>query len=355
MQFLKNNDLGFNKDQVIVIDVPSGDTSLVNKLPYIRQEFLSNPDISQVSNAAFVPGERSARLLFFAEGPKGGKMEEKTLSTIFVDYDFLDLMEIKLLDGRNFSRDIKTDDSMAYIINETAAKWLGWENPLGKTMESGMGGKGKVIGVVKDFHFASLHNKIEPLAIMLAPKNQGFLLARVNAENLPATINFIEDKWKNFDPKHPMEYFFLDENFNKQYRAEEKMLTVFGYFAALTILIACLGLFGLASFTAEQRTKEIGIRKVLGSSVSEIMLLLSKDFAWLVFIAIVLATPLAWYGMHHWLQDFAYRTEIHWWIFALAGFTALAIAMLTVSFQAGQGRPPQPDKSPAGRISQTFK
>src|SRR5688572_5044871 len=345
MQFLKNNDLGFNKEQVLVIDVPNGDTTLVNKLPWIKQEFLANPQITKVSNAAFVPGELSARLLFYAEGGESRKMEEKTLSTIFVDYDFLNLMEIKLIDGRNFSPDIKTDDSLAYIINETAAKWLGWKNPVGMKMESGLGGKGKVIGVVKDFHFASLHNKIEPLAIMLAPKSQGYLLARVDQENLPATINFIENKWKSFDPKHPMEYFFLDENFNKQYRAEEKMLTVFGYFAALTILIACLGLYGLASFTAEQRTKEIGIRKVLGSSVSEIILLLSKDFAWLVCLAIILATPLAWYGMHKWLQNFAYRTEIHWWIFAMAGFTALIIAMLTVSFQAGKAARLNPIKA----------
>lgn len=336
MQFLKNNDLGFNKEQVLVIDVPNGDTTLVNKLPSIKQEFRNNPNVLGVSNAAFIPGERSSRLLFYAEAPTGGKMEEKTLSTIFVDYDFLEMMEIKLLDGRNFSQSIPTDDSLAYIINETAAKWLGWDNPLGKKMESGLGGKGKVIGVVKDFHLASLHNKIEPLAIMLAPKSQGYLMVRVAPQNLPATISFVENKWKAFDPKHPMEYFFLDENFNKQYRAEEKMLTAFGYFAALTILIACLGLYGLASFTAEQRTKEIGIRKVLGSSVSEIMLLLSKDFAWLVVIAILLATPLAWYSMHHWLQNFAYRTEIHWWIFALAGLAALLIAMLTVSFQAGK-------------------
>lgn len=344
MQFLKNNNLGFNKEQVLVIDVPNGDTTLVNKLPWIKQEFLTNPNITKVSNAAFIPGERSSRLLFYAEAPDG-KMEEKTINTIFVDYDFLNLMQIKLLDGRNFSRNISTDDSLAYIINETAAKWLGWENPLGKRMESGLGGKGKVIGVVKDFHVTSLHNKIEPLAIMLTRKSQGYLMARVNAENLPATISFIEQKWKAFDPKHPMEYFFLDENFNKQYRAEEKMLTAFGYFAALTILIACLGLYGLASFTAEQRTKEIGIRKVLGSSVSEIMLLLSKDFAWLVLISIILATPLAWYGMHHWLQNFAYRTEIHWWIFALAGFAALVIAMLTVSFQAGKAARLNPIKA----------
>ncbi|MFC5271877.1 ABC transporter permease [Adhaeribacter terreus] len=345
MQFLKNNDLGFNKEQVVVIDIPNGDTTLVNRLPVIRQEFLSNPNIKKVSNAASIPGERTGRLLYLAEGANGGQMEEKTLSTLFVDYDFLDMMEIKLKAGRNFSRDIKTDDSMAFIINETAAKWLGWQDPIGKNLENGLGAKGKVVGVVKDFHFASLHNKIEPLALMLAPKSQGFLMVRVAPQNLPATLSFIEEKWQTFDKKHPMEYFFLYENFNKQYRAEEKMLTVFGYFAALTILIACLGLFGLASFTAEQRTKEIGIRKVLGSSVSEIMLLLSKDFAWLVLISIVLAAPIAWYGMNRWLQDFAYRTEIHWWIFVLSGLAALIIAMLTVSFQAAKAARLNPIKA----------
>ncbi|KAA9340555.1 ABC transporter permease [Adhaeribacter soli] len=345
MQFLKNNDLGFNKEQVVVIDIPGGDTTLVNRLNTIKHEFLASPSVKKVATSAFIPGDKVSRLLFYAENNETGKMEEKTISSMFVDYDFLEMMEIKLAAGRNFSRDIRTDDSMAFIINETAARWLGYQNPVGKNLENGLGLRGKIIGVVKDFHFTSLHNKIEPLAIMLAPKTQGFLLVRVEQSNLPGTLAFIEEKWKAFDRKHPMEYFFLDENFNKQYRSEEKMLTVFGYFAALTILIACLGLFGLASFTAEQRTKEIGIRKVLGSSVSEIMLLLSKDFAWLVLIAVALASPLAWYSMHHWLRNFAYRTEIHWWIFAIAGFIALTIAMLTVSFQAAKAARLNPIKA----------
>jgi putative ABC transport system permease protein len=344
MTYLKNTNLGFNKEQVFVIDVPNGDTTLVNKLNTIKHEFLKNPDIKKVSNSAHIPGEQMGRLLFLTEG-EAGKKEEKTLSSMFIDYDFLDLMEIKLATGRNFEKNRRSDDTAAFIINETAAKFLGWKDPIGKSLEMGLGYNGKVIGVAKDFHFTTLHNKIEPLAMMLAPKTQGFLLLRVSSDNLPATISFIEQKWKAFDPRHPMEYFFLDENFNQQYRAEEKMLTVFGYFAGLTILIACLGLFGLASFTAEQRTKEIGIRKVLGSSVSEIMLLLSKDFALLVVFAIVFASPLAWYGMHHWLQDFAYRTEIKWWFFVLAGFSALVIAMLTVSFQAAKAANLNPIKA----------
>jgi putative ABC transport system permease protein len=168
---------------------------------------------------------------------------------------------------------------------------------------------------------------------------------RVNTANLPATISSIQDKWKMFDPKHPMEYFFLDEFFNQQYRTEEKMLTIFGYFAALTIIIACLGLFGLTSFTAEQRTREIGIRKVLGSSVTDIIMLLTRDFALLVIIAIVLATPIAWYGMHYWLQDFAYRTPLSPWTFLLAGFSAMLIAVLTISFQAAKAATTSPVKA----------
>ena len=257
------------------------------------------------------------------------------MSEMAVDNDFLDLMDMKLADGRNFNKDMPTDQKK-FLVNEAAVKYTGWQKPVGAKLSMGEPEFSEVIGVVKDFHFASLKDKIEPMALILTPKTMGYLLIRTEAANLPATISFVEQKWKTFDPKHPMEHFFLDENFDKQYRAEEKMLTIFGYFSGLTILIACLGLFGLASFTAEQRTKEIGIRKVLGSSVSEIVLLLSRDFAWLVVIAIVLASPIAWYGMHHWLQDFAYRTSISLWVFALAGFVALAIALATVSFQAAR-------------------
>ncbi|GAB3539648.1 hypothetical protein GCM10027443_36510 [Pontibacter brevis] len=203
----------------------------------------------------------------------------------------------------------------------------------------------KVIGVVKNFHVKSLHTNVEPLILALSPESPGYLMARIKAEDVVSTISFVESKWRAFDTQHPMQYFFMDEHFDAQYHAEEKMLTVFGYFAGLTILIACLGLFGLASFTAEQRTKEIGIRKVLGSSTGSIVMLLSKDFAMLVFIAIVIACPLAWYGMDKWLQDFAYRTDLSWWIFALSGAIAMLIALLTVSMQAMRAAFTDPVKS----------
>ena len=260
------------------------------------------------------------------------------------DYDFLDLLNIKVLEGRNFSREMPTDLKGAVLVNQAMVNKMGWTHPIGKRILYG-DWDAKVIGVVNDFHYTSLHTSIDPLIIALAPTSPGYLLVRVNTANLPATINYIQNKWKTFDPNHPIEYFFLDAFFNQQYRTEEKMLTIFGYFAALTIIIACLGLFGLTSFTAEQRTREIGIRKVLGSSVTDIVMLLSKDFALLVIIAIVLATPIAWYGMHQWLQDFAYRTPLSLWTFLLAGFFAMFIAMLTVSFQAAKAASNSPAKA----------
>ncbi|TPE44384.1 ABC transporter permease [Pontibacter mangrovi] len=337
MHYLKNSDLGFNKEQVMVIDIPAGDSTLVKRLPMIKQKLLQNPNVLKVSNSYSIPAEVPSRSLILAE--QGDKMVEKTIDVIAVDYDFIPVLGIEIAAGRNFSRDMKTDNRNAIIINEAAAKWLGWsDNPIGKKIETGEtafdGGGAKVVGVVKDFHITSLHTEVQPLAMRLYPESPGYLLARIAPEDQAGTIGFVEEQWRLFDQRHPMEYFFMDEFFDRQYRAEEKMLTVFGYFAGLTILIACLGLFGLASFTAEQRTKEIGIRKVLGSSTGNIVMLLSRDFALLVLISIVLATPVAWYGMSRWLQDFAYRIDLSWWIFALAGALALVVALATVSFQA---------------------
>ncbi len=331
MNYLRNRDLGFNKEQIMVIDIPGGDSTLVKRLPTIKQQLLANPNIELVSNTRDIPANILSKLLMLVEAED--KMREKTTDMMFVDYDFLDLMGIELKEGRNFSKATGTDLKGALIINETAARKFGWQNPIGKRIQVD-DWDAKVIGVIKDFHVRSLHTEMEPLVIALTPVSPGYLLARLKPDNMQATIGFVEEKWQAFDPKHPMEYFFLDEHFDEQYRAEEKMLTVFGYFAGLTIFIACLGLFGLASFTTEQRTKEIGIRKVLGSSTSSIVLLISKDFALLVFVAILLAVPVAWYGMDKWLQDFAYRTELSWWIFASAGAAAMIIALLTVSLQA---------------------
>ncbi|MHC2991044.1 hypothetical protein OB13_05400 [Pontibacter sp. HJ8] len=332
MHYLKNQDLGFTKEQVLVVDIPSGDSTIVNRMPTIKAELQRNPNVLSATTTAMIPGESTGVIIFNVE--RDNQMAEKTMNSIWVDYEFLDLMDIQLKKGRNFAKDMSTDLDNGFIINETAARALGWDDPVGKRIGFSDTTQGKVIGVVQDFNYKSLHSEIEPLVLMLAPQNSGYLMARIAPGRFEETMAHVQGTWQRFAPSHPMDYFFLDDSFNKQYRAEEKMLTIFGYFTLLTIIIACMGLFGLASFTTEQRTKEIGIRKVLGSSVSGIVVLLTKDFAFLVGIAILIASPIAWYGMQQWLQDFAYRTPISAWVFIASGLMALAIAILTVSFKA---------------------
>lgn len=334
MHFLKNQDLGFTKDQVLVIDIPSGDTAIVNKMPVMKAELLQNPQITGATTTVMIPGESTGVIIFAVE--RNNEMAEKTMNSIWVDYEFLELMDIQLKEGRNFSEDMRTDLDNGFILNEAAVQALGWADPIGKRIGFSDTTSGKVVGVVKDFNYKSLHSEIEPLVIMLAPQNNGYLMARMSPGNIRETLSHIEATWQRLAPSHPLEYFFLDESFNEQYRAEEKMLAIFGYFALLTIIIACMGLFGLASFMAEQRTREIGIRKVLGSSISQIVVLLTKDFALLVLLSILLACPIAWYAMQQWLQDFAYRTPISIWIFVFSGLIALALAICTVSFKAAR-------------------
>ena len=335
MQHVRNVDLGFNKEHVITVRIPSiGWVKQKENLAAIKEELLTLPQVAGTSNAQHLPGEGAVADDYLVE--QNNKLVKKSFNTINVGYEYLDLMEIPLHAGRNFSKETRTDQNFRYILNEAAAKELGWDNALDKRMKPIWAdtANGRVIGVVRDFNYTSLHSKIEPLVINLDP-NFGKLLVRLEANTpLAPALSEIERIWNKYFPGYPMDYTFLDESFHQQYQAEEKMLTIFSYFALLTIAIACLGLFGLASYTAEQRTKEIGIRKVLGGSVTDIVVLLSRNFAMLVLVAIVLAVPVSWYIMHSWLQNFAYRTELHWWLFAAAGLAALAIALATVSYQA---------------------
>ncbi|WP_210465500.1 ABC transporter permease [Rufibacter roseolus] len=343
LQFLKNKNLGFNKEQVLALNLPKGDSLFQERLTVFQQELTQNPNFLQTATTGNIPGERLARLLMLVE-EEDGTEKDQTMNVMFVSYDFLELMGIELKEGRTFQKGIPTDEKGAVIINEAGVKWLGWQNPMGKRVQV-TDYDAKVIGVARNFNYASLHNPIEPLMIIPIKENTGYLLAKIRPQDLEASLTFLEQQWKAFAPRHPMDYFFMDDHFNRQYQAEEKMLTVFGYFAALTILIACLGLFGLASFTAEQRTKEIGIRKVLGSTVVEIVLLLSKDFALLVLLAILIASPVAWYGMKNWLQDFAYQVNLSPWLFFTAGLASLLIAVATVGIQAAKAALLDPVKS----------
>ena len=259
-------------------------------------------------------------------------------------------MQIELIAGRNFSKDFPSDVNESFIVNETAVKEFKWKNPKeahGKklTWEFDVNKKGKIIGVVKDFNFSTMKDKVKPLLIQVFPRWFWLLSVRLKTSDLTATMKDIEGTWNNIGGGAPFEYAFLEDDFNALYKSEQNMRSILSVFTFLSVLVACLGLFGLAAFTIKQRYREIGIRKVLGSSISDVVGLLSKDFLKLVIISILIASPIAWYASNKWLQDFAYKVEINWWIFVVAGAMALTIAFLTVCFQALRAASANPVKS----------
>lgn len=342
MQHLKSQDLGFDKSQVMVVEIPS-DTSLARRMPEFSFELLQNPAISKVATASGgVPGASTGALLMRLE--RENRLEEKTVNVMFVDDGYLDALGIELTAGRNFDRSRGTDAQQAFIINEAVARMQGWgEEALEKRVQWGLmandsaANDGRVVGIIRDFHYASLHNEIDPLILIYSPQPGRNLLVRLEGGQIAQGRELLLEKWQAFDPLHPMEYFFLDTFFDQQYRNEEKMMAIFGYFTILTILIACMGLFGLASFLTQQRTKEIGVRKVLGAGTENILALLSREFAILVIVSIVLAIIPATIGMNYWLQDFPYRISLIRTgipIFLLAGLLSFAIAMLVTSYHA---------------------
>jgi putative ABC transport system permease protein len=336
LNFIQTKNLGYNRNQVLVIQ---NAFELNNQARVFKQEVKQLPGVTNATMTGFLPtsGDRSTAIYF-----KDATLDQK--KSIFpqnweVDADWIPTLDIKMASGRNFSKEMLTDSS-AVVINEAAAKFLGYKDAVNKSLYKSLGGKRgsnikeyHIIGVVKDFHFNSLHQKIEPVIIRLAD-NRGALSIRVNTANLPSLMAQIKGKWATFSPGVQINYSFMDQDFDASYRAEQRIGTIFIVFTSLAIIIACLGLFGLAAYAAEQRTKEIGIRKVLGANVTVIVSMLSKDFIKLVIIAILIASPLAWYLMHLWLQDFAYRVSIQWWVLAGAACTALLIAFITISFQS---------------------
>lgn len=327
--FVLNRSLGFDKEQVLVIKRAS---ALGQQRETFKQRLLQNPSVNNVAASTTLPGKLYGRSTYRALGAPAENSH--AMHEMYVDENFLPTLGIALKSGRNFSREFATDTS-AVILNEAAAKLFGWANPLGQTLTQPGDSlwRAAVIGVVKDFHFESLHKPIQPLVILHQPFFQ-YLSVRLRPENFAATVQAVESLWKEFVPQQPFEFSFLDQDFDAQYRAEERTGKIFGLFAALAIFIACLGQFGLASHTIQKRTKEIGVRKVLGASATSIVGLLSKEFVRLVVMAVLIAAPMAYYIMNRWLQDFAYRIEIGWWVFALAGGVALLIALITVSTQA---------------------
>jgi putative ABC transport system permease protein len=345
LQYVQTKTLGFNKDHVLTMNF---DIALMKQYEAFKADLLKNPSIKVVGRSAYVPSER---VLSASDASiiQNGLMQRVKIELMFIntDYDFLKTYDMPIVAGRNFSRDFPTDTN-SYLLNETAIKALGWKNPenaIGKIIKYG-DIQGKVVGIVKDSHFESLHQNIIPLLFALPSfKYYPKISVKVDGHNVQSAINTLADTWHKYLPESPFEYTFLDERFDQLYKSEQQQGQLFTIFSCIAILIACLGLFGLSAFTISQRFKEIGIRKVLGASVSQIVSELSKDFLKLVLIAAIIAFPIAWYSMNKWLLDFAYRINISGWVFAIAGITAVIIAFATISFQSIKAALMNPVKS----------
>jgi putative ABC transport system permease protein len=353
LRFMQTRDRGFNGEQVMLIRL-DGDTN--GKYETMKQEMLGNSLVGGVSASQQRLGgniHQSGVVFHSGNGPR----RELTSSGVVVDKDYLRVYKIPIVAGADFSADA-AGNAREYVINETLARELLKDGKKGAGVESligkmfgygGMDSTGRIVGVAKDFNFNSLHHKIETL-MMFNQKDWGYgeISVRINGNRAKEAVAFVEGVWNRHVTGHPFKYSFLDEHFANMYKADQQVSTVVGVLAGLAIVISCLGLFGLASFAAERRIKEIGIRKVLGASVQNIVMMLSRDFVKLVIVANLIAWPLAWFGVSTWLQDFAYRIGISGWVFMMAGFIALAIALCTISFQAiraGRMNPVQSLKS----------
>jgi putative ABC transport system permease protein len=335
LRYMQNQKLGFNKDRVLVINLRKtpGKTLYENRVS-IKQGLEALPRVASVTAAAGLPGRGGWEGQLVR--PEGRPPEQAlTMEVIPVDHDYVKTLGLTIRAGRDYSRSFAGDATGGVLLNEAACRAFGWapEEAVGKGIStSGMEG-GRVVGVLADYHQHGLQREIEPVLTFIGDYF-GYYVVKLKPGDATAGVAGVEAYWKARFPGYPFEYFFLDEDYNGQYKAEARLARLFGVFSVLAIAIACLGLFGLAAFMAEKRTKEIGIRKVLGASVASIVSLLSGDFLKLVGAAFVLSVPLAWYAVEQWLQGFAYRIAVGPWPFALAGGLALLIALLTISFQA---------------------
>jgi putative ABC transport system permease protein len=349
MKYLRTKDLGFAKDQQIIVPMRSNNAK--NAYTALRNEIRAKDQVLEVGATLYYPGiVNPSDIALYRQGKTMN--EAKLVRTNTIDESFLQTLDIKPVAGRLFSKDFPGDTSGRVVLNESAIKEIGFSSApesIGQQVFFDWRGQTMsftIVGVVKDFHFKDLHVPIEPYAFYLNNQpNYNYLVVHAKASDVSPVVKSIEKSWHKLNPNEPFEYSFLDEDFQKNYDAENRLASLVGYFTVIAILISCLGLFGLATFSAEQRTKEIGIRKVLGANVTGIVALLSKDFLKLVVLSIVIASPIAWWVMNKWLQDFAYRTNIEWTVFVLTAFIALCIALVTISFQAIKAAVANPVKS----------
>jgi putative ABC transport system permease protein len=350
LNYMLNTDLGFNKKQTLTFHLDS--RTARQQVDALRTDLLQNTLVKAVASASNPIGNNDIGMLDYSVEKNGVFDEHSNLAYgLDIDPDFIPAMQIKLLEGRNFSKHIASD-SNDVMVNEAFVKKQGWASGMGKRISRGKDSTGKlhiahIIGVVKDFHIYSLQHQIGPM-IMELPKqaiDRDNIYARLDDRTTAQTIRYMERIFRKYDASSPFEYHFLDQNFTAQYKAEQKQGQVLLAFTILTIVISCLGLFGLITFTVGKRVKEIGIRKVLGASVKSTVLLLTESLLLVVFISLLVAVPLSWLVMHKWLEDFAYRIQLQWWMFALAGIISLMIAFATLSIQAVKAALANPVKS----------
>jgi putative ABC transport system permease protein len=329
VNYLKTKNLGYNKENVILL---SANNYIVDHYDAIKADLLNNPSILDVTFSNTRLSGSTWRNSIDFEGRQSETRWE--MPFMAVDYNFFDFYKMAIVRGRNFSSDFALDkQGTAFIINESLARKLGYENPIGKKFRNGGTGWGEIVGVVRDFNYSSLHDAIEPILFYPSRDYLNEISVKISGSNIPATLKFLESKWNIYNPDHPFRYSFLDKTIGQFYTKEEDSRRLIIMFSVISIFLSIIGLFGMASFLVKRRTKEIGIRKINGARVSEILAMLNIDFIKWVSIAFIIACPLAWFIMFKWLQNFAYKTEMTWWIFGLAGIIALGIALLTVSWQ----------------------
>jgi putative ABC transport system permease protein len=342
LRFIRNRDMGYEREQILVLSLQSG---LRRDIEAFKTELMRNPAVLGVASSSCLPNDVDSTM--FVDWPGKPDSVKIQMYVVRADYDFIDLYGLKIVQGRNFSRDFPSDARGGYLINEAAQKALGWTDPVGREFGIGDGGQplGRIVGVVKDFHMHPLHLPIMPLYVIFDPSDASHVSIRIRGGDIPAILASIRKTWKRFAPEYPFEYSFLDEIFDRAYRTEQRLGTIFSAFAGLAVLIACLGLLGLAALTAEQKTKEIGIRKVLGASTSGIIALLSREFMKWVVLANVIAWPVGYFAMRSWLSNFAYRTSLTVPMFVGAALAAFLIAAAVISFQTYRAATANPVES----------
>ena len=333
LNYLKNKDQGFNQENVIMLQLNGQQQA--RKYPVLKRALLESDDIKFVTATNTPIGEGSGKVIFNMETDQG--MAQRGINFAVVDHDFVDALGIQIVKGRDFQQDMPSDTLTGVVVNETLANRMGWTEAIGKKVELGTNGpiQARVIGVMKDYHQTGMYNEIESL--MLVYRQLGNIVyVKLSGNRTEQTLSFIENKWKEVLPDQPFTYTYLSERFNNQFEADEKRGLIFTMFTMLAIFIACLGLFGLASYMVEQRTREIGIRKVFGADEGVIIRLISKDFLVLIAISITIAIPVAYYFMNNWLQNYVYRTTIGVFLLVMAALLTLVLTVITISYKAYQ-------------------